>query len=54
MAREYARLQETARIDNFVTGKVQSPTLGKSIEQAATGTNGNAVQAGFEAPIGNR
>ncbi len=54
MAREYARLQETARIDNFVTGKVQSPTLGKSIEQAATGSGGNAVQAGFEAPIGNR
>ncbi|MBL9081248.1 MAG: peptidylprolyl isomerase [Planctomycetales bacterium] len=55
MAKEYARLQQTARIDNFIAGKVQSPTLGKSIEQASQvapgGAPQNAVQAGFEAPV---
>ncbi|MGC3969828.1 MAG: peptidylprolyl isomerase [Pirellulales bacterium] len=55
MAREYSRLQQGARIDNFVAGKVQSPTLGKSIEQASQvappGAQQNAVQAGFNAPV---
>ncbi|MCE9605469.1 MAG: peptidyl-prolyl cis-trans isomerase, partial [Planctomycetia bacterium] len=55
MAREYRRLQDTARIDNFIAGTVQSPSLGKSIEggtkEAAVG---GAVQAGYVAPVKQR
>jgi len=53
MAQEFARLQETARIDNFVAGTVQSPSKGKSIDQIApNASRGDAVQTSFEAPPG--
>ncbi|MBL9092331.1 MAG: peptidylprolyl isomerase [Planctomycetaceae bacterium] len=53
MAQEYARLHETARIDNFVAGTVQSPSKGKSIDQIApNAVRADAVQTSFETPAG--
>jgi parvulin-like peptidyl-prolyl isomerase len=56
MAKEYSRLQDSAKVDNFIAGTVKSPTLGKSIEPAGGKPQaaGGAVQAGFNAPVQQR
>lgn len=48
MARQYDHIHQTAKIDNFVTGTVQSPTLGRDVGKAAA--DRGAVPAGFTAP----
>lgn len=51
MAKHYERLQAEAHIDNFLAGTIKSPTLGKSITEAAASAQGRATPASFNAPV---
>jgi parvulin-like peptidyl-prolyl isomerase len=50
MAKHFDRLQAEAHVDNFLAGTVKSPTLGKSINEAANAAQGRATPASFNAP----
>jgi len=50
MGRHYDRLQSEAHIDNFLVGTVKSPTLGKSVTEAAAAAQGRATPASYQAP----
>jgi hypothetical protein len=57
MAKQYERLQSEAHIDNFLVGTVKSPSLGKSVDEAAAAATaaaaaarGQAVPASFNGP----
>jgi hypothetical protein len=56
MARHFERLQSEAQVDNFLAGTVKSPTLGKSVDEAAAAraaaaARGQAVPAAFNGPV---
>lgn len=51
MAKHFERLQAEAHIDNFLAGTIKSPTLGKSVGEAASAAQGRATPASFNAPL---